>query len=544
MSCYEPNSHRSDGIGRDAQWQFSLPYGLIRTVSHFLEMVGILRYLRGLKTKGVRLDIIVIALTVYMMHTSNSMNACAEWLKDEDVRVCLGFRRNENVSQKTIDRAVAILGRNREGIIQRLWDGIKACFEIDDYDINVDGSAVVLYGPKAEMGEVGYARDKNRGKLQVEFMVAQIASLGIPIYVKPYKGNASDEAQYRDCVPELAGLVSGRGIHAFDALKEKTAEKEMEPAPEEMMAAVAAVAMLGAAIVADNGAASEENLNRARAAGFGYITRVRMNSADDRRIRDEAGSFEYLGDGMWCLVHEFESSGRTTYLFLSQELFELNRAKAMARFEKDLRLLERIRSGEIRKSDFVKVRRFPWIDVETKVTIQEQLIPFSAIDKLKELRRSMGDRAGFFKLQSDVLLTPSEALRRYRRRAGIECVISSLKRITGIKPIRAWNDDTIAGSMVLALLSEASLAMARYCMKGATVEEEGEDGQKKTRTVKPTTESMVRSLNHLTVTRFKGREGRYEIVLSNWEPISMDIFDAIRAHEAPDWGNRKVPIPA
>ena len=33
---------------------------------------------------------------------------------------------------------------------------------------------------------MGYGRDKNRGKLQVEFMVAQLASLGIPIYIKPY----------------------------------------------------------------------------------------------------------------------------------------------------------------------------------------------------------------------------------------------------------------------------------------------------------------------------------------------------------------------
>lgn len=56
---------------------------------------------------------------------------------------------------------------------------------------------------------MGYGRDKNRGKLQVEFMVAQLASLGIPIYIKPITGSTSDEAQYRDCVPELAGLLSG-----------------------------------------------------------------------------------------------------------------------------------------------------------------------------------------------------------------------------------------------------------------------------------------------------------------------------------------------
>ena len=195
----------------------SVPYGLIRTVRHYLEFVGVLSYIRGLKSKGVRLDLIVVALCTYTMHTSNSMNACAEWLRNPAVRRQLGFSPKDEISQKTLNRAIVILGENREGIIAHLWKGIKERFEIDDYDINLDGSAVVLYGPKSEYGEMGYGRDKNRGKLQVEFMVAQLASLGIPIYIKPYSGSTSDEAQYRDCVPELAGLLSGEGLHSLDS---------------------------------------------------------------------------------------------------------------------------------------------------------------------------------------------------------------------------------------------------------------------------------------------------------------------------------------
>ena len=43
----------------------SVPYGLIRTVRHYLEFVGVLSYIRGLKSKGVRLDLIVVALCTY-----------------------------------------------------------------------------------------------------------------------------------------------------------------------------------------------------------------------------------------------------------------------------------------------------------------------------------------------------------------------------------------------------------------------------------------------------------------------------------------------
>ena len=256
----------------------SVPYSLIRTVRHYLEFVGILRYIRGLKTNGVRLDLIVVAMCTYTMYASNSMNACAEWLE------------------------------NREKIITEFWNGIRSRFEIDDYDINLDGSAVVLYGPKSDYAEKGYGRDKNREKMQVEFIVAQLASLGIPIYIKPYKGNASDEEQYRDCVTELAGLISRKGLHALDDMKVP------EAAPQEAdLSTIAAVAMLGAAIVADNGAASDDNVNRIKGCGFQYVTRVPLNKSDDKHILEHPADFEYIGDGMMCYTKHFVSSGRTTF---------------------------------------------------------------------------------------------------------------------------------------------------------------------------------------------------------------------------------------
>ena len=98
--------------------------------------------------------------------------------------------------------------------------------------------------------------------------------------------------------------------------------------------------------------------------------------------------------------------------------------------------------------------------------------------------------------------------------------------------------------MVLALLCEAALAMARYCMKGKVVETTAPDGTVKRKVVKPNTESIVRSLNHLTLTGFREGRGPFRAVLSNWEEVSRDIFDAITAHESPEWGSKKVPLPS
>ncbi len=533
----------------------SVPYGLIRTVRHYLEFVGVMRYIRGLKVKGIKLDLLILALAVFTMHSSNSMNACAAWLAEPNIRRQFGFSKKDEISQRTLNRAIAFLGKYREGIIMALWEGIKKRFEIDNYDINLDGSAIVLYGPKAPMGAVGHPRDKNLGKSQVEFMAGQLAQLGVPIYIKPYKGNTSDEAQYRDSIPEIAGLVSGKGLHVLDRLKAeklpdlkasedpKEGDEENEEA-EKALAAIAAVAMLGATIVADNGAASDSNNSRAEACGFNTITRVKLNKTDDKHIRDCKSEFIQLGGGMMCYVHRFKN-GKTNYLFFSKALFDLNRAKAETRYEKNRKLREGLKSGEIKKSALVKVRKVPGVQVDVRVTVQNEIAPFSESERKKRIRQDiLGPRCGFFKLRSDVYLPPEEVLKRYRKRAGIECLISSLKRITGIKPVRVWNDDSIAGSMMLALLCEAALAMARYCMKGKVEETVAKDGTVEKRAVKPNTESIVRSLNHLTLTWYRNGRGPFRPVLSNWESISRDIFDAITAHESPDWGSRKVPLPA
>ncbi len=523
----------------------SLPHGIIRTVRHYLDFVGMLDYLRTLKVRGIRLDELIIALCVFSMYATNSMAACAKWLEDPKVRRQFKFPAGSKVDQATLNRALAILGRNREGVIATLWKGIQERFEIDDYDINLDGSAVVLYGPKCELGAKGYGRDKNRGKLQVEFMVAQLAALGIPIYVKPYKGNVSDEEQYADSVPEIAGLLSGKGIHALDDLKCDLRDDENPLERDDAtMEAIAAVAMLGAAIVADNGGASKDNIDRIRACGFEYVTRVKMNASDDKRIMEHASEFEYVEEGVLCLTHRFKDSGRTTYLFLSRDLLVRGGHKARNRFEKDLETLEDLRKGILRKSDFVKVRNVPWVNVDVRLTAQETLIPLDGMDRERMVRDRMGPRCGFFKLQTDRQMTAYEALQLYRRRAGVEHVISSFKRITGIKPMRVWNKDSVSGAMTLTLLAEAAIAMARYCMKGERVETKGKDGSVKVRVVKPSTESIVRSLSHLTVTRFRKGKGRFEEVTSNWEPISTEIMGTILLHESPEWGSNKVPVRA
>lgn len=120
--------------------------------------------------------------------------------------------------------------------------------------------------------------------------------------------------------------------------------KAPEAVPQEAdPSTIAAVAMLGAAIVADNGAASDDNVNRIKRCGFQYVTRVPLNKSDDKHIMEHPADFEYIGDGMMCYTKHFASSGRTTFLFLSRDLLERGRHNSRRRLEKDLEVLEDIK---------------------------------------------------------------------------------------------------------------------------------------------------------------------------------------------------------
>ena len=512
----------------------TIPYGLIRAVKSYFEFIGMDRFLSGLKREtrnAPRLDLLIEVLIVYTLYAGNSMNACAEWANNGHVRKAFGFRRSDNIDQRTLDRALAKIGEHRERILETLWKGISKRFEIDTYDVAVDGSAVILYGPKSRFGKLGHPRDGGPGDLQVEFTVAVLMNLGIPIYIKLYEGNISDEEQYRVSIPEISSLIQNRRISDLDAYRQQGMELEQ----------LANLAKIGSTIVADNGAASRENMLRTRKCGNMMLTRTRLNSADDAIICDPSSGFVYLEDlNVMCYMHTFDSSGRTKYLFCSPDLFNAVYQRALISMRRQIRKYRKTLENGLRRSEYVTVKAHYGVDIEIKLSVQDL-----DIDELTDfeiefmVREKLGPRAGFFKLESSEPMDPAEALRRYRQRGIVEQTIGSLKKITGIKPIRVWSDHGIEGSMILALLAEAVVSMIRYC-----VGKHYKSIDKRSKTDNehlPSTRKIAVSLGHLTLTRFRDARGCFDSRLSNWNELSKAIFEDIHAHEAPEWGLKKVP---
>lgn len=181
------------------------------------------------------------------------------------------------------------------------------------------------------------------------------------------------------------------------------------------------------------------------------------------------------------------------------------------------------------------------IDVECVVTLRDiGMEAFSEEGFRKLVHDRISARGGYFKISSTKDLDPAEVLRRYRQRGIVEQTIRSLKNVTGIKPLRVWSDEAIGGSMILAILSEAVVSMARYCLRGRGINADLRSKDKEQ--FLPSTKALSQHLSQLTLTRSKVANSRYEYVLSNWTPISKAIFDDLHAHESHDWGAKKIPV--
>jgi hypothetical protein len=447
-------------------------------------------YLGTLKERGVPLWNIVIAMCTCILTGSNSMQRCADWLSDPNIRMEFGI--DGNVSQRTINRALGTIGEHACGLISKAWKGLNERYDLD-HDTNIDGSAVVFNGQANEMGMAGYPRDfKDQSRPQIEFMTAQLQRSGIPFLIRPFPGNTSDAAQYRSVLPSV-----------FEMIRK------------------------GSWIVMDNGGAASDILDSIVDSGNRYLTRVKMNMSDDKRIAENKEKWEYADDGVCCLRHVFDSSGRTTYLFFSADGYMRSYNAAKRSVERMLKAIRSYEDGTFRKSDFVTVKRNVLANIEVKVAVQSRFGYDDPGETEYLVNEVMSSRAGIFKLESSEQLTPFDALNKYRARSSVEHLMHSLKRITGLKPLRVWKRSSTYGAMVLALLSEMAIAMAKYELEPKIVNKM-KAGKRIAASARPSTESVVWSLGHLTVSRTV-ENGRVKGALySNWNPVSNAIFDNIR----------------
>jgi hypothetical protein len=285
----------------------------------------------------------------------------------------------------------------------------------------------------------------------------------------------------------------------------------------------------GSWIIMDNGGAAGDILDSIVESGNRYLTRVKLNSSDDIRMMDNAEKWEYVEDGVCCIRHTFDHSGRTTYLFFSADGYNRSYRSAVRRVDRMITSLRSYEDGKFRMTDFVTVKKNVAADVDVKVTVQTHLDYDDPRRREHMIMNEIKPRSGIFKLESSEQLTSPEALYKYRGRSSVEHLISSFKSVSGMKPLRVWKKASIHGSVILALLSEMVIAMARYELDHKT-EKKMRKGKMVTVERRPSTNSMVWSLSQLTVTRIIEKGSGKRTIYSNWNPISRAVFVNIRSN--------------
>lgn len=474
----------------------SVSYGLIRTCGTVLRMLGISDLLKGMKSRGVSLDVIVELVCAYQLQGGSSMNECADWLDDDvlKMKLCGG----ETISQRTIDRSLAVLSDHFEEIIDGIWEGINRIFDIECTDVVVDGSHIPVVGRMNSLSAYGYG---GRGiQNQVQFMLGMLRCPTLPFDIMPYPGNMTDQEQYRNFLPRLF--------------------KRMTP---------------GSMIVVDNGCAHKDLKKMITDAGMEYLTRERMNLSDDRRIDEHPEDFTYTDTDVCCIVNTFTASGRTLYQFFSVDNYLRGMQIAVKKEAKCAKVIaEGSVVGEtpkVRTSDIVKKLNNPYLNVEIKTVVQMIMSPFDPSDKAEAITELMGGRCGYFKLECSIPLPPEKALDIYRARIRIEHLISSIKSVVNIEPLRVWSDGSTNGSLLLALLAQLVVSVVIELMEGIR-EEVSENGRRSVRVRKPSAIFAVKSLSHLTVSFLYDDQGAESVVYSNFEPMNTEIMGILDRMEA------------
>ena len=250
----------------------------------------------------------------------------------------------------------------------------------------------------------------------------------------------------------------------------------------------------GSTITMDNGDAVKSLLCEIK--GMDHLTRVRMNGSDIERIRREIGDTEYVCDGTICISHRFESSYRHTFPFFSVDRYITGHLQA----ERETPRLQKMAQDT---KDFTK-----------------------EYDVAKVVRETEREDRGWFKPESSKRLTPLQALQTYRHRVGIEALISSIKSVVNLKPLRVWSGPSTRGSVLLGMITQLCVSMVRYDLEPETVERRI-DGRVVRTGRKLSSVSICRSLAHWTVVLVPGNRFAVNRVYADENDLTRRISEVL-----------------
>lgn len=402
-----------------------VPLGIVRLVRTGFKRYGLYGLLDSFKDSGAPMSLVIENLCIASLDAKYSMNDLDQYINRNPLRKEFYFRGHE-IRRWTMNRDLQRLGDYLEEVFMHFRKVTRFLDPDEPTHANIDGSHITRYGAKG--ANVKYGEGGGTIQLQDQFMMATSMSGGMPVFVEMYPGNLNDPSQYSDFIPQLMFLLKR-----------------------------------GSLMVMDNGGSSSTTLDEIVGYGNAYLTRVRINSSDEKAIREGRDRLVYVGMGTACIMHTFESSQRTTYLYFSVDSY----AAGVSRAEKAVRSLEIERQKAqriIAKGNAEKLIRKPKSPFYEVVIEGARVVmtndPWVELDPEKELKDAVPTKNGWFKLECSFAMDPRLALVIYRHRVDIEYAISIFKSTVNVAPFRVWDECSTRGKLVIGAIVEFILFMA------------------------------------------------------------------------------------
>lgn len=414
----------------NANSNISFPIGTAIAVQEYSQKLDFEHVFYRFKKRGIELARLVEAMLTYRLTENQSICRASEWVNRPDVLEQFSLSAFE---ERTLFRALEVVGDNYEEIILLLQKSIFSQYEFPHTDLNMDWTSFVLWGTKAEIGKYGYSRAHRPDKKQITVGISQLRSpMNIPIGLTVQSGNVNDQKHFKSTFEQVCPV-----------LKENSR------------------------IVFDKGGQSKDNLDLVLAHKMKYLSAKKLNTSDDKRIKYFVPSAQNCVDpenGIYGEIIEYPS--RTDYFFFSEHL-QHDQIEAKLRFaEKKLEEAKEIELALTRGKSLPK--RFLLNNPLVKVTYtyQTRLSELSDDQARKCVQAaSITGREGFFCLVSSDKLTLGEALKIYRMKDAIEKVFQSLKNDIDIKPLRVWTTKSLCGAILIGFIAQLIISLMRYDYK-------------------------------------------------------------------------------
>lgn len=385
--------------------------------------------------------------------------------------------RKEVYSERTLYRTLERVGKFFPVLLERYQRLIKEQ-ELVGRNQVIDFSSTYLEGSKAELGALGYSRDRRPDKPQINFGISTGIN-GIPTAITIQKGNTQDKKHMREMLKIIPNVIPENSLLIFDA-----------------------------------GANTKANKKKIRTMDYHYLTlkpkRVSIYKTHIRYFMEQLKAsnvrkFELNERHYYCVLKKEGES--VLNIFFCPELYSTQLRTKENKFERQKKKGNKIlrkRKNKILPSDSGWVELIP--------QLQKTLFPID--------NPYINGVEGFFILESSVDTDPLKILRLYKKRDKAEKFIRALKEGLELRPIRHWNKWSVIGIFFICFLANFLINLTLLLRK------------KSNTSVVKNVKLLKKSLINLTLTGVYPENGFRFFILSNVSPQILNIFgDFVRNYE-------------